>query len=237
MKPTVLVAVVLILTIVGHDRPVAFAQTMGTAAPQSIGAPSSTHGEQTVPGSDSRTAPLPDLQGFPAAPAPSELATLVLPDNFTQVTALFKRLPPEVAGHARLPEPYRMGPDSIIVEYGRGEPRKHPILRGPALAIRGRDLTSGDFFPTNWKGGHVVAMMALRNEGMKEFGRDGDLFWVREEGHVVLEEAGSPKFFPMYSMLWGRINSPWVFNIMANTPEGRDALLAAFVAAAKSAQR
>ena len=48
--------------------------------------------------------PPPDLQGFPATTAPNELATVVLPNNFSDVTALFDRLPPEVAGHTRSPQ-------------------------------------------------------------------------------------------------------------------------------------
>lgn len=219
MKPTVLVAVVLILNVVGHDRPMAFAQTVGTAAPQSTGTPSSSHGEQATPSPDSRTAPLPDLQGFPTAPAPSELATLALPDNVTEVTALFKRFPPEVAGHARSPQLDRIAPERSIVGYGK-YPRVPEIPGNHLLRVQAVDLTSGDFFPTNWKAGHVVAMMAGRGEGMAEFGRDGDLFWVRQS----------------FTLMWGRADSPWMFSVQADTPESLDALLAAFVAAAKSAQ-
>lgn len=250
MKPTILVAVILILNVVGHDRPMAFAQTMGTAAPQSIGTPSSTHGEQTAPGSDSRTAPLPDLRGFPAAPAPFELATLVLPNNFTEVTALFERLPPKVAGHGRSAQLDRIAPERSIVGYG--EDRRIGVmgrrLSGagstsvpsarvgvPLLQIQAIDLTKGDFFPINWKGGHVVAMMARHSEEVAEFGQDGSLFWMRQNGSFGMAEA--TERFPVYTMLWGRIDSPWMFSVQADTPESRDALLAAFVAAAKSVRR
>jgi len=37
--------------------------------------------------------------------------------------------------------------------------------------------------------------------------------------------------------LWGRIDSPWMFSIQADDREHRDALLAAFVTAAKSSLR
>jgi hypothetical protein len=218
MKPVVLVAVILILNVVGYDRPMAFAQTMGTAAPQSIGTPSSAYGEQATPSPDSRIAPLPDLQGFPTAPAPSELATLALPDNFTEVTALFKRLPPEIAGHARSPQFDRIAPDRSIVGYGE---MRIGMARNHFIGIQAIDLTKGDFFPINWKAGHVVVMMAGRGEGMEEFGRDGDLFWVRQR----------------FGLIWGRIDSPWMFSVQADTPESRDALHAAFVAAVKSARR
>lgn len=250
MKPAVLVAVVLVLHVVGHDRPMAFAQTMGTAAPQSIGAPSSTHGEQAIPSPDSRTAPLPDLQGFPAAPAPFELATLALPNSFTEVTALFKRLPPQVAGHGRSAQLDRIVPERSTVGYG--EDRRVGVmgrrLSGagstsvpsarvgvPLLQIQAIDLTSGDFFPINWKGGHVVVMMASHSEEIAEYGRDGNLFWVRQNGSFGMAE--STELFPVYTMLWGRIDSPWMFSVQADTPESRDALLVAFVAAVKSARR
>ncbi|MDE2059320.1 MAG: hypothetical protein KGL31_11095 [candidate division NC10 bacterium] len=234
MKLTVLVAVVLILNIVGHDRPMAFAQTVDTVVPQFTGTPSSTHGEQTAPGSDSRTAPLPDLQGFPTAPAPFELAALTLPNNFTEVTALFERLPPNVAGHGRSAQLDRIAPERSTVGYG--EDRRMARLRAlPLLHIQAIDLTKGDFFPINWKAGHVVAMMARHSEEVAEFGQDGSLFWVRQ--NTFIAQAQSMERFPRYGMVWGRADSPWIFSVQADTPESRDALLAAFVAAAKSAQR
>ena len=88
MRSTVLFAVVLVLNIGGGDGPVALAGTDSTAAPQS-----------TAPSSATQEVPPPDLQGFPIAPAPDDLATVALPDTFSAVTALFERLPPEVAGH------------------------------------------------------------------------------------------------------------------------------------------
>ena len=80
MRRTVLVAVVLVMNV---------ADT-----------PSSTREEQAIPPPGSRTAPdrpgpvpPPDLQGFPTRTAPNELATVALPSNFSDVTALFDRLP------------------------------------------------------------------------------------------------------------------------------------------------
>jgi hypothetical protein len=66
-------------------------------------------------------------------------------------------------------------------------------------------------------------------------GRDGDLFWMRNE--TFEQTAGSAERFPVYGALWGRVDSPWLFSVHADDRENRDALLAAFVAAAKSSLR
>lgn len=233
MRATVLLAIVLILNLGGHDRPGALAETVSTGGLHFTGTPSSTQEEQATPSLDSRTAPLPDLQGFPTASAPSELATVGLPDNVSAVTALFERLPPEVAGHTRSPQFDRIAPERSIVGYGENKRMRIARVGGPLLQIQAIDLTRGDFFPTNWKAEHVVAMMARHGEEIAEFGRDGSLFWVRQ--NTFMAEARSTERFPVYGMVWGRADSPWMFSVQADTRESRDALLAAFVAAAKSA--
>ena len=118
MRRTVLVAVVLVMNVGGCDRPTVHAATISTAAPRSTDTPSSTREEQAIPTPGSRTAPdrpgpvpPPDLQGFPTTTAPNELATVALPNNFSDVTTLFDRLPPEVAGHTRSPQFDRISPE------------------------------------------------------------------------------------------------------------------------------
>ena len=60
----------------------------------------------------------------------------------------------------------------------------------------------------------------------------------REAQDETFEQAaGSAERFPVYGMLWGRVDSPWIFSIQADDRENRDALLAAFVTAAKSSPR
>ena len=66
--------------------------------------------------------PPPDLQGFPTSTAPNELATAALPNNFSDVTTLFDRLPPEVAGHTRSPQFDRITPERSTVGYGAPPP-------------------------------------------------------------------------------------------------------------------
>jgi hypothetical protein len=232
MRSTVLFAVVLVLNIGSGDGPRALA---GTAAPQS-----------TVPQSATQEVPLPDLKGFPTAAAPDELASVPLPDTISAVTALFERLPAEVAGHTRSPQLDPITPERATVGYGEG-PSSGGGVRNSLLWLQAMDLTKSDFFPTNWTGGHVVAFMAGRGKEMKddrdgklywmreEAGRDGNLFWMRQVTFV--DAAGSAERFPVYGTLWGRVDSPWMFSIQADARENRDALLAAFVIAARSSPR
>ena len=220
MRSTVLFAVVLVLSIGGSDGPGALAGTDSTAAPQS-----------TRP-SPTQAIPPPDLQGFPTAPAPDNLATVELPDTVSAVTALFERLPAEVAGHMRLPQLDRISPERASVGYGVD--RRIPGGMTSLLWMQAIDLSRGDFFPTNWTGGQVVAYMAMGRKEALEAGRDGNIFWMRQETFV---DGGSAERIPVYGTLWGRVDSPWLFSIQADALENRDALLAAFVTAAKSLPR
>ena len=221
MRSTISFAVVLVLNVGGGNGHGALAGTDSTAAPQSTGPPSAT-----------QEVPLPDLQGFPTARAPDELGTVTLPDTLSAVKALFERLPSEVAGHVRSPQFDRISPERPGVGYG-----EDPRISGMSAALlwlQAGDLSRGDFFPTNWTGGQVVGFMA-RGKETKEAGRDGNLFWIRQE--TFRDVFGSPERFAVYGMLWGRVDSPWMFSIQADARENRDALLAAFVTAAKSSPR
>ena len=155
------------------------------------------------------------------------------PTLSAQSQALFERLPSEVAGHVRSPQFDRLSPERARVGYG-----EHPRIRGvrsPLLWLQAIDLSRGGFFPTNWTGGQVVAFMAGRGEEAKEAGRDGHLFWMRQE--TFLDTVGFPELFAVYGTVWGRVDSRWMFSIRADARENRDALLAAFVAAARSSPR
>ena len=249
MKSGSFVVVVLALAVVACGPSALPTATTGTATAQpTAAAPPATSAEAGMPtvppagqplpveepnastSPDSPgTAPTPDLQGFPTAPAPGELATVTLPDDFTEVAALFERLPPEIVGHTRAPQYTRVEPERAVTGYG--EDRRTPNAGGPLLAIQSSDLTRGDFFPPNLAGGQVVAEMARHGEEIKDAGRDGELIWMRQD--TFMATAESAERFPVYTPLWGRIDTPWMFSLRADTPENRDALLAAFVAAAK----
>jgi hypothetical protein len=218
----VLFAMVVVLTLGGGDGPGAFAGTDVSVAPRSGGLRQAT--QEVAP---------PDLRGFPKARAPDDLGTVTLPDTVNTVKAVFERLPSEIAGHLRLPRLDRISPERASVGYGE-DPRVGGVST-PLLWLQAVDVSRERFFPTHWTGAQVVAFMAGRGKEAKEAGREGSLVWLRRE--TSRDAVRSPERFEVYATLWGRVDSPWVFSIQADTREAHDALLAAFVAAARSSPR
>jgi hypothetical protein len=180
----------------------------------------------------SQNVPPPDLQGFPAAQAPDGLAAVPLPDSISAVTAVFERLPNQVAGHTRAPQLDRMPPDRVLVGYG--EDRRIGDIRTPLLRLQAVDIAKGDFYPTNWTGGQVVAYLARQRKDAIDAGQDGDLFWIRSE--TPMNTVGSSDSV-LYGIVWGRLDSSWMFSVQADTPEHRNAVVTAFVEAAQIAVR
>jgi hypothetical protein len=172
-------------------------------------------------------APPPDLQAFPTAPAPGELAAVLLPETERTVSALIQRLPLAVAGHQQSSAVRPSTSGALVVGYG--EDRRRPWITNPFVRLQVIDLRRGDFFPTNWTAGQVVGFMALAKHAT-DVGRDGDLFWLRDETAESL--PGSTDQIVTYGVTWGRIDSPWLFSIQGDTSESRDALLTAVVAIA-----
>lgn len=121
-------------------------------------------------------------------------------------------------------------PGATVVGYG--EDRRIADVGNPLLRLQVIDLRKGGFFPTNWTGGQVVGVIAQAKAAM-DAGRDGDLFWLLDE--TVESAPGSTDQVVTYGVTWGRIDSPWLFLVQGDTTEGRDALLMAVVAAARSA--
>jgi len=219
MRSTVWLMIVFVASGVGGDAPRVLADTGSAATPPSA--------RQS---SDTRTAPPPDLRAFPTAPAPGELATVLLPETESAVSALIQRLPPAVAGHQRLVAVPPANAGAVVVGYG--EDRRIADSPNPLLRLLVIDMRNGDFFPTNWTGGQVVGFIAQAKTAM-DAGRDGDLFWLRDESAVSV--PGSTGQVVTYGITWGRIDSPWLFVVQGDTSESRDALLMAVVAAARSA--
>lgn len=211
--------IVLVASGGGGDAPRLLADTGSAATPPSA---------QQSP--DTRTAPPPDLRAVPTAPAPGELATVLLPETEGAVSALIQRLPPAVAGHPRSSAVLAARPGAIVAGYG--EDRQIADVGNFILRLMVIDLRKGDFFPTNWTGGQVVGFIAQAKATM-DAGRDGDLFWLRDE--TAESVPGSTDQVVTYGVTWGRIDSPWFFLVQGNTSESRDALLMAVVAAARSA--
>ena len=220
MKSIALVAVVLVLGGEHGATPVALARAESLHALQVSG--------------PAQAVPLPALQGVPAAPAPDALAVTQLPDTLSAVTAFIKRLPPEVAGHTRTPQFDHFSPERIVVGYGEAPPIGAGGVVNPLLRILAFEIARGGFFPPNWTGGQVVGFMASQLKSVKEAGRDGDLFWVRDETPAGIGGSNEPV---SYGIVWGRVDSAWMFSVQADTREHSDALLTAFVTAARSASR
>jgi hypothetical protein len=219
MRSTVWSMIVFVASGVGGDPPRLLADICSAATPSVA---------QQSPAT--QTAPPPDLRAFPTAPAPGELATVPLPETEGAVSALIQRLPPAVAGHQRSIAVRPAIAGTVIVGYG--EDRRIADIPNPLLRLRVIDLRKGGFFPTNWTGGQVVGFMAQGKTAM-DAGRDGDLFWLRDEAAV--SAPGSTDKFVIYGITWGRIDSPWLFSVQGDTSESRDALLMAVVAAARAA--
>jgi hypothetical protein len=217
MRPTVWLIIVFVASGMGSDAPRLMAAT-GSATPPLA--------QQS---SAAQTAPPPDLRSFPTAPAPGELASVLLPENERTLSDLIQRLPSEVAGHQQLAVQPAI-PGRVVVGYG--EDRRLGDVPNPFLRFQVLDLRKGGFFPTNWTGGQVVGFMAQTKTG-KDSGRDGDLFWLRDE--TAARGPGSTDQVFIFGVTWGRIDSPWLFSVQGDTSEGRDALLRAVVAAARSA--
>jgi hypothetical protein len=215
MRSTVWFIIVCVATGVAGDVPRLLADT-GCAATPPVAQSSAT-----------TTAPPPDLQAFPTARAPGELATVVLPETERTVSALIQRLPPAVAGHQ---QSSAVRPSiSGAVAVGYGEDRRRPGITNPFVRLQVIDLRRSDLFPTNWTAGQVVGFMAQAKRAM-DAGRDGDLFWLRDE--TAESMPGSTEQIVTYGVTWGRIDSPWLFSIQGDTSESRDALLTAVVAVA-----
>ncbi len=156
---------------------------------------------------------------------------MVLPDDVDVIRAAFERLPPEVADHARAPQFERSTQGQVRVGYGEERRTGTGGGGGPVLVITAIDLAESGSFPPNWTGGHVVGQMGQPHaEG--NAGRDDDLVWVQHDPPPGAAE--STEHVPVYTLLWGRIDSSWIFSVTADTPENRDALLAAFIATAKA---
>jgi hypothetical protein len=119
---------------------------------------------------------------------------------------------------------------AVVVGYG--EDRQMAGALNYVLRLQVIDLRKGDFFPTNWTGGQVVGVIAQGKTAM-DAGRDGDLFWLRDE--MAESVPGATEQVVRYVVTWGRIDSPWLFSIQGDTSESRDALLMAVVTAARSA--
>ena len=157
--------------------------------------------------------PKPDFDLLPEVSAPAGLGTVAWPNNMQESSALFGRLPSEIAGHrikARF-EQSGLGVFSTTYE----EPNKLYI------GVTVHDLTKGAFFPPDTNAGQFVALYAQGSDWeVLAAGQEGDLAWVQ------WKTAG------IHMMHWGTAPSSIVFQAIANDLRLLMALVEAMVSAA-----
>jgi hypothetical protein len=176
-----------------------------------------------------------------SAPAPpAGLAGVTLPDDPAGLMALLGVLPTSVAGE-------RANGPPLVAPYGSGlrvtfGPDANAHYPGLALAVF--DVTGGQPMPEVPTVARFVEMYG------REQPPDGDGFywhvetagWVGDLAWLGVEQASAstaPRaatvaatpapIRPLYHLWWGHPGSIWLFGITADSPAGRDALLAAFV--------
>ena len=183
------------------------------------------------PGHAARQATPEALRQGVAPPAGLESANL--PRDEAGIEALFARLPDELSGEARSHLAVDI-PGEVTAIYGQEDPDF-----GPPLFLRALDVSTGDFFAPGSTVGDVAALLAADpGAGVVASGQAGGIIWVRWEttAGVAGEGPGTPeRTRPLYSLAWGEADSPWLYTAGAFTPEGLDALVAAFVAATDGA--
>lgn len=166
----------------------------------------------------------PDPSALPDAPAPLGLDAAGLPEDSEALDVLFDALPAELLGGTRSIE--SMGSGRVSVVY---ESTARTCAESTLQAV---DLSGvGDgFYPPGWTAEWEVAVFATGADWVVQAaGRDGGLVWATWHtncGGVGVEDS------EVYAATWGTGNSSWVFSAVSANAAGRDALMAAFVAAA-----
>lgn len=176
-------------------------------------------------GSTTQPAAVPDLSQVAQAAAPGELADLQLPESQQEVRDLMGRMPSRLAG---LPQVGLPG----VQEVGYGSGRF-----GPSIRLRATDLGRGEFFPSNWSAGHVIAATGTGSgpEGSGSAGqparsarRDGDLLWAQG---TTTESAPGVEPQTVHTLIWGQERGSWVFSAVAESQRQLEALVGAFATA------
>ena len=161
---------------------------------------------------------------LPEAKAPAGLGTVVWTYNLQESSALFERLPSEIAGHGIRARFEPMGSDRFATTYGE-DPQPHE----PELTATVQDLAEGDFFPPDTNAGQFVALFAQGFDWeVLAAGREGDLAWVQIKSTGT--QGGVTRDF--YGMFWGNAPSSVVCGAQAYDPGELMALVEAMVSAA-----
>ncbi len=163
----------------------------------------------------------------PERPAPFGLhRTVSLPEEEAAVTALFKRLPPFVAGLPRRSSAEPGGTNRHVAVYG---PADAP---GSTVVIQAVDVTASGFYPNGWTAGDVVAAAfdERSSGGVAGAGRDGPLVWMRERIRETRSAADSED---VEAIRWGTASSRWLYGARASSAEALEAAVAAFLEASR----
>ena len=167
----------------------------------------------------------PDPESLPGVVAPLGLSDIDLPDDAESIGELFNSLPSNLMGRQRMAQFDANTPGEIRASYGNTQP-----VGCGTVGLQATDVSTGDFFPQGWTAERVIAVFTTGADwNVEDFGRDGDLFWVR--WNTTCSSGDSPEADSLFTMSWGKAGSPWVFSASAGEPGGRDELTAAFVAA------
>ena len=186
-------------------------------------------GPYRVDGQEATPAP----SDLPSAEAPFALGTVTLAKNHAEVLSLFARLPRTVHDAPRSQPPGESG-GRVVASYGEPDP-----MLGAPLTLQAINFEEGDHFPRDFTAGLFVATAAgTADYGAETYGLDRAVAWVRAEttAGVAGDRPGTPEVIrPIHTLVWGDLDSHWIFTAAAGTPEGLEALVTAFVSATASA--
>lgn len=170
----------------------------------------------------------PDPDSIPEGEAPGGLGAVRLPNEPADIQALFDRLPDEMLGKQRVEQPGGGMPGEIMTSYGATEP-----VGCGAVGFQAMDVTSGDFFPADSTAESIVALFTTGADwDVEDFGRDGELFWVR--WNTTYGSADGSEEDDVVTTMWGVAGSAWLFSASAGAGEDRETLTAAFTEAAQT---
>jgi hypothetical protein len=161
----------------------------------------------------------------PASPAPIDLVDAILPTDEEEAAAMFDALPDELIGGSK--EIVSRSPGHLVAAY------QPPGLASQYgyQAMNLRTSFVGSVLPEP-RADVFVAFWVLSDdddEVVEAAGHEGDLYWV-----TFISTAsgyGIDGTEELYTIAFGDSCRHWGFTAAAPTPEGRDDLIAAFVAA------
>ena len=163
-------------------------------------------------------------ENLPENPAPSGIGGITLPIDADSIVALFGRLPTRIAGMERNPPRDRHGAQSIDVIFGESQTKLGSMVRFIATPLQSFEPPEGQ------TADKILAALTLdsgdhHGQTPSLAGRGGNIVWAQ---HSALGSST----FPRISISWADSESPWIFGVMADTPEHLDAGIAALIAAA-----